>query len=302
MFVFSIIAGIGALIALAALIFANDKFVPGIAFGVALVVSLGALFFASFYTNDEGQAKVLRSFTGQVQGQITESGAGFKAPWQKMINYDIRNQQVVFTGTKDDKGGDVQRAQVTVQDREGVSANIDISVRYSIKPDAVSSIYKQYGSQENFISKFIENDIRAGVRTVPTQYGTLELLNGRAEVEQKITAYLEERWTEKGVLVDSVSLQEIRYSDEVQQRFADAQNARTEVEKAKAELEATEVSAQQKIVQAEAEAEANRKLAASLTEPILKQRYLDTLGTLSKGGNLVVVPEGFNGLVNVGGK
>ncbi|MFZ4842419.1 prohibitin family protein [Mycetocola saprophilus] len=266
--------------------------------GIAGVLAVGMLFFTSFYTNDEGQAKVIRSFTGEVQGQVTEAGAGFHAPWQDTISYDIRNQQVVFAGTENDEV-DLQGSQVTVQDREGVSANIDISVRYSIKPDAVSAVYKQYGSQENFISKFIVNDIRAGVRTVPTAYGTLDLLNSRAKVEKEITDYLEQRWTSKGVLVDSVSLQEIRYPEDVQKRFADAQNARTEVEKAKAELEATEVSAKQKIVQAEAESEANRKLAESLTDPVLKQRYLDTLKELGKGGNLVVVPDGFNGLVNV---
>ena len=44
---------------------------------------------------------------------------------------------------------------------------------------------------------------------------------------------------------------------------------------------------------------ANAILAASLTDPILRQRYLDTLKELAAAGNLVVVPDGFNGLVNV---
>ena len=41
-------------------------------------------------------------------------------------------------------------------------------------------------------------------------------------------------------------------------------------------------------------------LAASLTDPVLKQRYLDTLSTLAASGNVVVVPDGFGGIVNVG--
>ncbi len=52
-------------------------------------------------------------------------------------------------------------------------------------------------------------------------------------------------------------------------------------------------------MQAQAEADANAILAASLTPAILQQRYLDTLKELAQAGNLVVVPEGFSGLVNV---
>lgn len=261
----------------------------------------GALIAApsTFYTQDPGEARVLRSITGEVVGQTTAEGLHFKAPWIRTLGYDIRNQQVIFANPTGSEPQEANGPQITVQDREGVTANIDITVRYSIDPDAVTDIYKQFGSQENFVSRFIENDIRAGVRTVPANYGTLELLNNRSDAEAEIRSYLEERWTDRGVLVQTVSLQEIRYSDEVKARFDAAQASRIEVEKAQADLEATEVSAQQKIVQAEAEAEANRVLAESLTEPILQQRYLDTLKELAREGNVVVVPEGFGGLVNV---
>lgn len=271
-------------------------------------VSLGAvglavvsLLASSIYTQDPGQAKVLRSWTGDIVGQSTAEGLKFKAPWVDVIDYDIRNQQVIFalkTETMDGNNSP-NGPQITVQDREGVTANIDITVRYSIKPDSVTEIYKRYQTQENFVARFIENDIRAAVRTVPAKYKTLELLNNRAQAELDITAYLEQRWEQQGVTVETVSLQEIRYSDDVKQRFDDAQASRIRVEQAKADLEATEVSAQQKVVQAEAEAQANAILNASLSDKILQQRYLDTLKELAASGNLVIVPHGFNGLVNV---
>ncbi|MEO8094865.1 MAG: hypothetical protein ABI632_08030, partial [Pseudolysinimonas sp.] len=81
--------------------------------------------------------------------------------------------------------------------------------------------------------------------------------------------------------------------------YAAAQEAQINVQTEEAKLEAAKVSAQQKVVQAQAEADANKILAASLTDAILQQRYLDTLKELAAAGNLVVVPEGFNGLVNV---
>ena len=263
------------------------------------VVTIVALFLASFYTNDEGQAKVLRSFTGEVSGQVTTPGAGFKAPWDDALTYDIRNQQVIYANPDGEQPAGAYGPQITVQDREGVTANIDITVRYSIDPESVSDVYKRYGSQEDFVARFIENDIRAGVRTIPAKFGTLELLNSRSQAESDIRDYLETRWSKQGVRVETVSLQEIRYSKDVKSRFDEAQASRIKIEQARADLEATEVSAQQKIVQAQAEADANAILASSLTAPILQQRYLDTLRELAAAGNLVVVPEGFNGLVNV---
>lgn len=262
-----------------------------------IAVTLLLLIPSMVFTQDPGQAKVLRSWTGEVVGQSMGEGLKFKEPWVDVIDYDIRNQQVVFANPTGHEPQDANGPQITVQDREGVTANIDITVRYSINPEAVSDIYKKYLSQENFIHRFIENDIRAGVRTIPAEYGTLELLNNRAEVETKIHEYLSSRWEKQGVRAESVSLQEIRYSDDVKQRFDDAQASRIKVEQAKAELEATEVSAQQKVVQAEAEATANRVLAESLTEPILRQRYLDTLRELAKAGNLVITDGNSNVLI-----
>ena len=78
-----------------------------------------------------------------------------------------------------------------------------------------------------------------------------------------------------------------------------AQAQRINVETEKAKLEATKVSAEQKIVEAEAASKANAKLTESLTDQILKQRYLDTLEKVGEKGNLVVIPEGFNGIINL---
>lgn len=294
-----ILLGLVALVGVGIAIFRSKAVGVSTTIG-ALILAGGVWLFGSLYTQDPGQAMVLKSFTGEVVGQNTVEGMHTKSPWVSVTEYDIRNQQVIFAHPTGSEGQGANGPQITVQDAEGVSANIDITVRYSIDPNAVTDIYKRYGSQQNFVNKFIENDIRAGVRLIPTQYTTLELLTtGRAEAEQGIRDYLEARWDKAGVLVETVSLQEIRYSDEVKARFDAAQSARIEVEKAQAELEAAEVSSKQKIVQAEAEAEANRILAQSLTDTVLKQRYLDTLKDLSAGGNTIVIPDGFNGLVNV---
>lgn len=291
-FIIAIIAVIAVLVGIGIALKSEYSKGAGVATAaVALVIALVTGFLSMAVTNDEGQAKVLRSWTGEVQGEILSPGISAKAPWQSALTYDIRNQQVIFASAGEGIAENANGPQITIQDKEGVSANIDISVRYSIKPDAVVDVYKRYGTQENFVTRFIENDIRAGVRTIPAKYGTLELLNNRAQVELEITEYLEERWTEAGVRVETVSLQEIRYPEDVQQRFAEAQNARTEVEKANAELEANRIKA-----------ESNKVLAQSLTDENLEQLKYETLRDIGKQGNLIIVPEDFGGIVNMPAK
>lgn len=271
----------------------------------AAVLALGAVcaVFGSFYTQDAGEANVLKDVTGNIVGQNNSTGLQVKAPWVNIVTFNIRNQQVIFAGTasesSDNNSGVANGPQITVQDQDGVSSNVDIALRYSIRPDAVTDIYTEFLSEENFKKSFIEQDVRSVVRLVPNTFSTIDLLTQRADVEAAILDALESRWEDDGVIVDSISLQEIRPPAAVVESYADAQQAQINVTKEQANLDAAQVSAQQKVVQAQAEADANAILNGSLTENILSQRYLDTLGKLAAEGNLVVVPEGFNGLVNV---
>lgn len=294
-----IILGIGVLIA----VFSSELKAAGAGAIVAGLVIAGLVFgFGGFYTQDPGQAMVLKSFSGSVAGQTTTTGIHTKAPWVNVNEYNVRNQQVVLSGSNEtaaNKG--YAGPAVTIQDKDGATATINVVVRYSIDPDKVTDIYKEYGSEQDFLDKFVIHDTKAGVVKVPSNYTTIEMLSTkRTEAEQGVFDYLVKRWEDSGVRAESVSLQNVKYSKDVMDRFDQAQAARVEVEKAQAELEATEVSSQQKIVQAQAEAEANRILTQSLTPEVLQQRYLDTMTDIGKGGNLVVVPDDFNGILNMG--
>jgi regulator of protease activity HflC (stomatin/prohibitin superfamily) len=269
-----------------------------------LFLALVFLAFSSFFRQDVGQANVLRDWTGNIVGTETQSGLHPKAPWVDTVTFDVRNQRAVFVseqepGQGDNIGGAPDGPQITVQDAEGVTANIDIAIRYSLDPAAVSEIYSAYYNEENLRTRLIFNDIRSVVRSVPGRFDTLEMLTNRNAVQDAIFEALEARWADDGIIVEDVALQEIRYGEQVTGAYAAAQEAQINVQTEQAKLEAAKVSAQQKVVQAQAEADANAILAASLTPAILQQRYLDTLKELAAAGNLVVVPEGFNGLVNV---
>lgn len=298
MFVLAIICWVIAVLAIGIGLIIRNGWAIG---GGLLVGVLGFIFliFSTYYTVDPGEAKVMKDWTGVIQGEpVSAPGAHWKEPWVDAIDFDVRNQLAAFMN--DGKGSyndaPLNGPQITFTDKDGVTGNMDLVVLYSVKPDNVVQLVEDYTTQDDFRIKVIEQDIRSVPRDIPGQYTTIQMMTDRVEVATKIRKALEAEWKDKGVVIEDVSMQEVRYSDAVKQRFEDAQNAQTEVVKAKAEAEKAQIAADSaasvRIKDATAQAEANRLLTASLTPEVLQQRYLDVLA----GANLIVVPQGFTAL------
>jgi regulator of protease activity HflC (stomatin/prohibitin superfamily) len=270
---------------------------------VGFVASALFIILGSTYSQDAGEATVLKDVTGNIVGSTTETGLHWKAPWVDTVTFNIRNQQVVFAGdaevNPDNTGGKANGPQITAQDSDAVSDNIDIAIRYSIRPGSVIDVYKSFKNEDNFKSQFIMQDVRSAVRLVPNDFSTKDLLTNRADVEAKIQSVLEQRWADDGVTVDSVSLQEVRPPNSVKEAYAAAQTAQVNISTQQAKLDAIKVSAQQLVVNAEATAKANDLLTGSLTPQVLQQHYLDTLAKLAKAGNLVITDGKSPALINI---
>jgi regulator of protease activity HflC (stomatin/prohibitin superfamily) len=274
----------------------ETRYLVGAAGAGAVAVVVAGL--GSTYTQDVGEAVVLRSITGELAGQSTTPGLHLKAPWVETIAYDTRNNTISYIGTGETNhsGGSAEGPQITFQDREGVTGNLDIVVRYSIVPETVTDLYSEFRTQEDFVDRVLANDVRSLSRDVPAAYGTLDVFTQRPAIATAIREALSSRWQRQGVTVEEISLQEIRYSDEVKTRFDEAQAARIAVDKARAEQGSAQIAAETRIIAARGEADANRILSESLTEQVLRQRYIEAIG---QGGTIYVVPEGASPLVQL---
>lgn len=267
----------------------------------AAIIAIGLITIISqcFYTQDAGDVKVLRDFGGNIAGSSSDTGIHPKAPWQDVITYDIRNNVISFVadGEESFDGGSANGPQVTINDAGGASANIDIQVNYSLNPDNAIQIYQDYGTQENFVRSIAAVDMRAIPREVAGQFDTITILTNRGELTQAIQDRLTEKWAEYGLNVEQVSIQEVRYSEDIVNKYAEAQQAEIAKQTALNEQERIKVESETKIIQANADAEANRILNESLSDDVLQQKYIDALKEIGANGNLVVVPEGSQPLV-----
>lgn len=258
---------------------------------VAMAGSVLCLLGSMVYTQDPGQASVLVSFTGNVSGISYEPGMHIKAPLDSRVVYDTRNNVLSYTGPEgavkqDYTGGDVSGPQITFQDKNGVSGNIDLNVRYSINGNAVENIYSEYKTQQEFVNSTLAPEVRAKTREILSGYETSQVYNDRDTIKNKLLEALQESWKGKGVEVEDIYLQEIRYPDSVVNSFAAAQAARTEVETAKAQQEKAKV-----------EAETNKIKASALDNRILTEKMIDAIKS-STGNTFVIGDE----MVSIGVK
>lgn len=304
-----IISIIGVLIVLAGIIaclsfFKEDEHEERVPLGlraVVIVLGLVAIGLSSIYSQDVGEVAVLRSLGGNLAGSTTDAGFHFTAPWNNVITFDTRNNLINFYGKNTEysyDGGSAEGHCVTVNDKSGSSANVDIQINYSLDPKTAEYLYTEYGTQENFTKNYAANDLRSVAREVSGQFDTITMLTDRAQYTKAVQKALEKKWSKIGLTVEQVSVQDISYAKSITNAYADSQAAEVEKAKAQNQQETAKIKGETKVIEATKEAEANRVLNESLTDNVLTQEYIDALKEMSKNGNTVVVPQGSTPVVN----
>lgn len=161
----------------------------GVGFGFVPIIVGGLLLIpACLYSLDVGEVAVIRNMGGSVAGHAETAGFHGKAPWQSVVKYDTRNNLINFF--KDTKysydGGSAQGKEVTVNDRSGASANIDIQVNYSLDPSAAEMLYSEYGKQTTFTQNYISNDLRSVARETSGRFDTITMLTDRGQYTKAV--------------------------------------------------------------------------------------------------------------------
>lgn len=265
---------------------------------VLLVISLILAGTQCLYAQDIGEAVVLKNFGGSLAGYTIEAGFHVKAPWQEATNWDIRNRLINFYRDSEYKydNGSYSGATVTINDSSGTKADCDVQVIYSINPDTVTELYAEYGTQEAYVSSYVSNDVRQTTRDCAGQFTTIQLLTDKETFATAIQTALGERWADSGVVVESVSVQDIRYADSITEAYANAQTSEIDKQRAQNEQEVAKVEAETKAVEAEGERKANEILTQSLTDEVLTQEYIQAL---KNAENLYIVPDGSTPMISV---
>ena len=174
---------------------------------IPLGISVLMLMAGSFYTQDPGEAVVVKSISGSVVNVDTTSGFGFKLPWTSKVSFDIRNQRIEMFTNAGGQGDD--GAAINCPLAGSSNASVSITVRYSITGSDVDTIYDVYRTQDNLRTNVLKPTVRDETRNACAKYTPFQVKEKRAALALDVEEFLTERWEKLGVIVDGVDLGDI---------------------------------------------------------------------------------------------
>lgn len=281
---------IGLFIAVAAwvAVAATRKFFIGI---IGTVVAIGLILLSSVYTQEVGEALVVKNADGTIAREDTTAGLDLKAPWQDTISFDIKGQQANYKldGKPTQPNEEVDGPAITVNTSDKVPSDVDIAIRYSTRADKVSDIYTTYKTEEVLKQRLIAKDITSVVKDAAGFFTVDTLMSDRAGYSKKINDMLSEKWDKEGLIVDSVALQTVRPPQSILDRINASQASQQQLVQTQNDTKVKEEQAKQRVIDAKGIADANNVLNSSLTDNVLKSKYIDAL---QNAKNLSIVPNG----------
>lgn len=237
---------------------------------------------ATFLTVDAGERGVLfRRFSGGLDREnIYQPGFHIIAPWNVMYVYDVREQQV--------------EEEMEVLSSQGLNINVDITVRVNPKYDKIAEIHEKFGP--DYVKRLVVPETRSSVREMIGQFTPEELYSTkRDEVQKLIQNNLAKSLDANFVELRATLIRDIELPEKVRTAIEEKLEAEQSALKYEFILNQERQEAERKIIEAQAKADANQILNASLTDKILQDKGIEATLELANSPNSKVIIVGGNG-------
>ncbi len=265
---------------------------------IAAVVGFFAfLIFKPFVIVPAGARAVIFSLTGGVQeGQYGEGFHLLIPVVQKAVLYDVRTQTYSMSRVHWD--GEVRGDDsLSVLTADGQTVSVDISVRFRPNPDNVWRLHKEVGT--DYISKILRPEIRSQARVAISDFPVTEVYSeARQEVEDRIESRLRASVQRTYLIIDEVLLRDIQFSEAFAQAIENKQIAEQNAQRMEYVLERTEKEREQRIIEAEGEAQAIELKGKAIAEnlKVIQYEYMQKIapnvGAIISSGRSLANPLG----------
>ena len=278
---------------------------PGSRIGVLTIIALVALVllgfvFASWRNIRPGYVGIVfDKASHDVTASALEPGWAFINPFTQSIQeypITIQTYEMVLKGNEGVVAGD---DSIKIQSNEGQQLNLDVVIQYQVIRDRAGQLYQDWGGADISIveDRVVRQYTRTQVPAIAAGYTWEQVVSSqRAEMTTKITEVLRTEFDRRHLNLISFGIREVHLPETLQQALNNKIQAQQQAEQQKYQLEQARIKADQdKVVaqgqaqaiqaqaegeaaatriRADAQSEANLKLAASLTPALIQYEQL----------------------------
>lgn len=244
---------------------------------IALIVL--TLFGGSWYRVDQTERGVILR-NGAIIG-TAQPGLNFKTPWlESVVKVDMQNRTVVWR--KEHDGADYSM-QAYSQDQQ--PASMVVSVVYHVPPDKVAELYSEYTNVENLESRLINRRTPQAVKTTFGQYTAVSVIQDRAKFNDAVQKAVKDAIVGP-VVIDTVQVENIDFSDAYENAVEQAMTARVEVQKRQQLQQQEEISAKIAVIQAQGRADSVIAEAKAKAQSVILAGDAEAKAIAAKGDAL----------------
>jgi regulator of protease activity HflC (stomatin/prohibitin superfamily) len=143
-----------------------------------------------------------------------------------------------------------------VYSRDQQTADLYVSVNYRIASDQVEQIYSEFGGREGIVNRLLDRQVPEEVKNVFGQFNAVTAIQERARLSTEVQNAIQKAVTTPLLIVESVQVENIDFSDAYEQSIEQRMLAEVEVQKVQQNAQREKVQAEIAVIQAKAQADA----------------------------------------------
>jgi prohibitin 1 len=230
--------------------------IAGVIAVFVLIMVLG-----SFTVIGTGTRGIVTTF-GKVHEGILDEGIHFVRPF-----IDSVTKMSVRYNTND------VRSEAASKDMQSV--HFVVAVTWKLNSASVNTVYQTIGDEDAVLGNILAPAVFETVKASTAKMTAEEILTKRASLKENIDSVLKARANQYGILLDQVSIKDIKFGDDYTKAIEEKQIAEQNAKKASYDADRAREEAKAEVNRAEGKAKAQKLLRDTVSPKLLSQQAIE---------------------------